>query len=118
MVDTLKLVVKQCVLNQTKGYWLLSDALNVAITIRMKLRVNYNHHVVQVPPLAYGTIDDELEILYGHIVVEKVGVLAPFLSFLAITTIGVHDRLALMLDSRFKGLKCVIDFLGHGKAKL
>jgi len=85
----------------------------------MKLRVNYNHHVVQVPPLAYGTIDDELEILYGHMVVEKVGVLAPFLSFLeSITTIGVHDRLALMLDSRFKGLKCVIDFLGHGKAKL
>ncbi len=26
--------------------------------------------------------------------------------------------LALMLDLRFKGLKCVIDFLGHDKAKL
>jgi hypothetical protein len=26
--------------------------------------------------------------------------------------------LAFMLDSRFKGLKCVIDFLGHDKAKL
>ncbi len=117
MVDTLKPIVKQCVLNKTRGYWLLSDTLNVAITICMKLRVNYNHQVVQVLPLAYGTIDDE--ILYGHMVVEKVGVLAPFLSFLeSITTIGVHNNLAPMLDSRFKGLKCVIDFLGHDKATL
>jgi hypothetical protein len=85
----------------------------------MRLKVNYNHQVVQVPPLAYDTIDDELEILYGHMVVEKVGVLAPFLLFLeSITTIGAHNKLALMLDSRFKGLKCVIDFLSHEKAKL
>jgi hypothetical protein len=26
--------------------------------------------------------------------------------------------LAFMLDLRFKGLKCVIDFFGHDKAKL
>jgi hypothetical protein len=114
-----KQVVKQCALNKTRGYWLLSNALNVAITIFMKLRANYNHQVVQVPPLAYGTIDDELEILYGHMIVKKVGVLAPFLSFLeSITIIGAHNKLALMLNSRFKGLKCVIDFFGHDKAKL
>jgi hypothetical protein len=36
----------------------------------------------------------------------------------SITTIGVHNTLALMLDPRFKGLKCVIDFFNHDKAKL
>jgi len=76
MVDTLKLVVEQCVLNQIRGYWPLFDALNVAITICMKLRVDYNHQVVQVPPLAYGAIDDELEILYGCMVAKTMGVLA------------------------------------------
>jgi hypothetical protein len=32
----------------------------------------------------------------------------------SITITSVHD----MLDPRFKGLKCVIDFLGHDEAKL
>jgi hypothetical protein len=35
-----------------------------------------------------------------------------------VTTIGANNMLALMLDLKFKGLKCVIDFLGHDKAKL
>jgi len=49
--------------------------------------------------------------------IERLGVLACFLSFLetfAITT-SVHNMLVLMLDLRFKGLKYVIDFLEHEK---
>jgi hypothetical protein len=51
---------------------------------------------------------------------KTLGVLAHFfLSFMEfVTTIGAHNMLALMLDLKFKGLKCVIDFLGHDKAKL
>ncbi len=69
-----------------------------------------------MPLLAYGAIDDELEILYGCMVVQTVGVLAFFfLSFMeSITITSAHN----MLDPRFKRLKCVIDFLGHDKAKL
>jgi hypothetical protein len=33
VVETLLLIVKQCVLNQTRGYWLLSNALNAAFLI-------------------------------------------------------------------------------------
>jgi hypothetical protein len=65
----------------------------------------------------YGVIDDELEILYMHMAIERLGVLAHFLSFLetfAIAT-SVHNMLVLMLDPRFKGLKYLIDFLGHEK---
>jgi hypothetical protein len=36
----------------------------------------------------------------------------------SITTTSAHNMLALMLELRFKVLKCVIDFLGHDKAKL
>jgi hypothetical protein len=36
----------------------------------------------------------------------------------SITILGAHNMLALMLELKFKVLKCVIDFLGHDKAKL
>ncbi len=50
----------------------------------------------------------------------NVGVLTPFfLSFREfVTIIDAHNMLALMLDPRFKRLKCIIDFLCHDKAKL
>jgi hypothetical protein len=65
----------------------------------------------------YGVIDGELEILYRHMAIERLGVLAPFLPFLetfAIAT-SVHNMLALMFDPRLKGLTYEIDFLGHEK---
>ncbi len=65
----------------------------------------------------YGVIDDEFKILYRHMAIKRLGVLDHFLSFLetfAIAT-SVHNMLVLMLDSRFKGLTYVIDFLGHEK---
>jgi len=71
-----------------------------------------------VPPLPYGTINNELEIWNIRMAIEIMHVLAPFLSSLEsiITTIA-YNMLTLMLDMRFKGLKCVIDFLGHDKIK-
>jgi hypothetical protein len=72
-----------------------------------------------VPHFPYGKIDDELKILYGRMAIEIVGVLAPFLSSVeSIITTSVYNMLTLILDPRFKGLKCVIDFLSHNKTKL
>jgi hypothetical protein len=48
----------------------------------MKLRADYNRQVVQVSLLAYGAIDDELEILYGRMVAKIMGVLAFFLKII------------------------------------
>ncbi len=71
-----------------------------------------------MPPLAYGAIDGELKNFYEHMATKILGVLALFLSFLeAFTIASAHNMLALILDPRFKGLKHVIDFLGHHKAK-
>jgi len=33
VVETVFPIVKQCILNQTQGYWLLSNALNVALLL-------------------------------------------------------------------------------------
>jgi hypothetical protein len=44
----------------------------------MKLKADYNRQAMQVPLLAYGGIDDELEILYGCMVAKTMGVLALF----------------------------------------
>jgi hypothetical protein len=57
-----------------------------------------------VPPFAYGAIDDELEIVYGHMTIETLDLLAPFLSFMdSITTTCAHNMLALMMDRGSKG---------------
>jgi hypothetical protein len=63
-------IMEECVLNQIKGYWFLYDALNATITICMKLLVEFNHQAMRVLHIVYGTIDDELEILDGHMALE------------------------------------------------
>jgi hypothetical protein len=38
IVDVLFSIVSVCVLNQSHGHWLLSNVLNVAITMSLKLK--------------------------------------------------------------------------------
>jgi len=85
----------------------------------MKLLVDFNCQAMWVLHFVYGTIDDELEILDGHMAFRGIGCVAPFPWFLKTFTIAsAHNILALMLNPRFKWLKCVIDFFGHEKVKL
>jgi hypothetical protein len=52
VIETLNLVVKQCVLiNQTQGLWFLLNALQAALTISVKLKANVDHKVVVDPLL-------------------------------------------------------------------
>jgi len=37
IIDVLSSIVSACVLNQSRGHWLLSNALNVTITLSLKL---------------------------------------------------------------------------------
>jgi len=41
MVDVLSSIESACVLNQSHGHWLLSDALNVTITMSLKLKEEF-----------------------------------------------------------------------------
>jgi hypothetical protein len=38
IVDSLSLVMSPCILNRFRGHWLLSDALNSAISMSLKFR--------------------------------------------------------------------------------
>jgi hypothetical protein len=39
LIETMLLVVKQCILNQTHGYWLISNALHVAFSINVSMQM-------------------------------------------------------------------------------
>jgi hypothetical protein len=41
IIDVLFSIVNACVLNQSHGHWLLSDALNLTITMSLKLIEEY-----------------------------------------------------------------------------
>ena len=84
--ETLNPVVKQCVLNQTRGYWLLSDALAAALAISVELGAHIDHLSNMNPPLQHGDFDSELEILRGKMSLEAMLVMRPFLLFTQIFT--------------------------------
>jgi hypothetical protein len=65
-------------LNQTKGFWLLSNVLFAAFSISTRLKAKYQARVVVNPPLVCGEFDQELEILYAKMGLEVINVLNPF----------------------------------------
>jgi len=51
--------------------------------------------------------------LYGRIVVEVINVLRHFLSFVkSFSWERAHNMVVLMLDPRFKGMDCIMDYIG------
>ena len=116
--ETLNPVVKQCVLNQTRGYWLLSDALAATLAISVELRAHVDHVSSMNPPLQHGDFDAELEILRAKMSLEAMIVMKLFLSFTQFfTSEKAHNMIVLMVDPRFKGLECVIAYTGVEKAR-
>jgi hypothetical protein len=75
VTETLNPVVEQCILNQTRAFWLLSDALVSAMLISMKLQAVSNRCASADPPLQCGNQDSELDLLYGRMASVVVTVL-------------------------------------------
>jgi hypothetical protein len=105
----LSLVVSACVLNQSRGHWLIFNALNVTITMNLKLKeesgISFN---------LQDLIDDdsivaqELSLLTFNIRREVSDVLDGFLSFFKKHEENkTHNMLSLMLNPRFKSLRLV-----------
>ena len=57
-------MVSQCVLNQTRGFWLLSDALAKALKLMVQMEAQKLAHNSIEPPLECSEFDSELDILY------------------------------------------------------
>jgi hypothetical protein len=78
IIETLNPMVKQFVLNQTQEFWLLSNVLQVALTISVKLQVDVDHRTIVEPLLQCGNCDSKLEILYNRMATKVVKSLTPF----------------------------------------
>jgi hypothetical protein len=63
-----------------------------------------------------GEFDTKLEILYGKMVLEVINVLESFLAFaMTFNATATHNMCVLQLNPRFKGLKCIMEYVGRDK---
>jgi hypothetical protein len=105
MIDTSGPVVEQCILNQTKRYWILSNALFSAFSICSKMHKEYQIRASLNSPLMCGKFDAKLEILYDRMTLDVINVLEPFLAFVVtFNGAATHNMCAFQLDPWFKGL--------------
>lgn len=117
VTDALTPVLQQCVMHQSKGYWLLSDALATALGLCIQLHKEQIEKGLASPKLEAGNFESELEVLQARMMSEVINVLAPFLSFtVSYSAKHAHNMLALMLDPRYKGLSLVKDYVGRERA--
>jgi hypothetical protein len=117
VTDALTPVVQQCVTSQSKGYWLLSDALATALGLCIQLHKEQIEKGLASPKLEPGNFESELEVLQARMMSEVINALAPFLSFtVSYSSKHAHNMLALMLDPRYKGLSLVKDYVGRERA--
>ncbi len=88
--------------------------LFATLAIMGTMRMEYDHQANVVPPLQCGEFDQEIDILYGRIVVEIINVLHHFLSFVkSFSWERAHNMVVLMLDPHFKGMDCIMDSIGR-----
>jgi hypothetical protein len=99
------------VLHQSKGHWLLSNALTIAIT----LIVNMEPKLLQLssPSKVSDPFEVEILLLHRNMQLEVIKVINPFLDFLrSIDARQVHNMIIIMLDTHFKALRIVESLVG------
>ncbi len=113
IVDFLYSIVNVCVLSQSRGHWLLSNALIVTITLKLKLKEEF---IISLN--LEDLIDDdsivaqELSLLASNIRRKICRILDGFLSFFKNCERNkAHNVLFLMLDLRFKNLRSISSFI-------
>ncbi len=86
----------------------------VALAIMGTMRKEYAHQTTIVNALQCGEFDQEIEILYGRMVIEVIDVLRHFLGYAnTFSQEKVHMMLALMLDPCFKGMDYIMDHISR-----
>jgi hypothetical protein len=115
VVDCFSLVVTTCVLNQSRGHWLLSDAFHFVISMSLKLKEEPKN----APSFQTLMEEDfgvalELTCLASNIRKDVCGILDIFLSFLKkFDERKTCNMLTLiLLDPRFKSFHLVSFFIG------
>lgn len=95
-------------LNQNRGYWLLSNALASAITFVCQ----FQHDLLGLNFGDTQDFDGELHIFQKNMQGQIVYVLNPFLSIMVFVQLTkVHNMLVMMLDLYYKGLWFIIQYV-------
>ncbi len=111
-----ELGIALCTFNQTKGYWLFIDALNVALSISVCMKIQTQQF--NITPFNIMRVDFEFELglLWVCMMAKVQVVLAPFIAFTSYYNVNkAHNMLALVLDPRFKFFNMVKMFVGQVK---
>jgi hypothetical protein len=90
--------------------------LFAAFSIYNKMYREYQAHASLNLPLMCGEFEAKLKILYGRMALEVINVLEPFLGFVVtFNAATAHIMCSLQLDPRFKGLQCIMEYVGKDK---
>jgi hypothetical protein len=102
-------------LNQSRGHWLLFDALVTTINLILAMEFQPNPSIDGSETC--DQFDVEFHMLNKNMWQEVVKVTRPFLQFLKVfDSCHVHNMLALMLDPRYKSLQVFENCVGCGNA--
>ncbi len=108
-------IVYASVMNQSKGHWLLSNALTISITLTMEMEA-------QLLELSIGLeifylFEAKIYLLHRNMRLEVIKGLEPFLEFLrSFDVMRPHNMMAIMLDPHFKALSIMANLVGRGNA--
>ncbi len=105
---TLNHVVSTCVMNQTKGHWLLLYVLTITSTLTMEMKVALLE--LSIKPKIFDLFESKIYYLHKNMQLEAIKVIEPFLEFLKSFDVRqVHN----MMDPSFKALCIVENLVGH-----
>jgi len=81
ITNTLMLAIKQCILNQTQGYWLLSIAFGSTFSLCTVIKVDVCKTQALNQPFIRGNFDLELQEFKLRMMGQVLNALGPFLVF-------------------------------------
>jgi hypothetical protein len=115
ITSTLNHVVSACVMNQSRGHWLLSNASTISITIIMEMEA-------QLLELSIGLeisylFETKIFLLHRNMRLEVIKVIKPFLEFMRSFDVRqAHNMTAIMLDPCFKALRIMANLVRRRNA--
>jgi hypothetical protein len=104
-------VVSTYVMNQSRGHWVLSNALIITITLTMEMEVALLKLSIKLE--IFDLFETKIHFLHKNMWLEVIKVIKPFLEFLKSSNARqAHNMIVIMLDPSFKALHIMENFVG------
>ncbi len=103
-------MVKQCIINQIKGYQLLSNVLFVIFSICTRLQTKYQVCIAMNPPLMCQELDKSQKLCMPKWVLRSSMCWIPFWHLYLPSTLFLRTTLCLLTRSTFKKPLCAMEY--------